>query len=101
MTTGSVIGVIGCIVGVVTCLIGVATFVSAQLSKAKQDGIMIAKIDQCIINTEEIKQESKEHNRQVDEALIKHSEEITKMKEQISNIFHQIDEMKGVNKIER
>lgn len=94
MTTGQIVAVIGCIVGVITCLIGVATFVSAQLSKAKQDGVMIAKIDQCIKNTEEIKKEAKDNNKLVDDTLKLHSEKIVKFEEQISNIFHQLDELK-------
>lgn len=98
MTTGQIVAIIGCIVGVITCLIGVATFVSAQLSKAKQDGVMIAKIDQCIKNTEEIKAEAKENNKKIEGTLNQHNEDIARMKEQISNIFHQLDEMKGVNK---
>ena len=42
------ISIITCVVGIVGCLIGVATFVSAQITKAKQDGMLIAKIDQCV-----------------------------------------------------
>ena len=49
------ISIIGCVVGIIGCVVGVATFVSAQLTKAKQDGVVLAKVDQCVANTEEIK----------------------------------------------
>lgn len=42
------ISIIGCVIGIIGCVIGVATFVSAMLTKSQQDGIMIAKIDQCV-----------------------------------------------------
>ena len=56
----TVISIIGCVVGIVGCIVGVATFVSAQITKAKQDGMLIAKIDQCVHGIEEIKKDNKE-----------------------------------------
>ena len=44
----SAISIIGCAVGVIGCVVGVATFISAQITKAKQDGMLISKIDQCV-----------------------------------------------------
>ena len=43
-----VISVIGCVVGIIGCVVGVSTFVSAQITKAKQDGVQIAKLYQCV-----------------------------------------------------
>ena len=51
------IDIVLCIAGIISCLIGVSTFVSAQVTKAKQDGVLIAKIEQCVRNTEEIKKD--------------------------------------------
>ena len=41
----NILSIIGCVVGIIGCVIGVATFTSAQLSKAKQDGMLISKLD--------------------------------------------------------
>lgn len=77
------ISLIGCVVGVVGCVVGVATFVSAQLTRAKQDGVLIAKIDQCVKGIEELKADVKERNDRFDKILDEHSKDIAKMKEQI------------------
>ena len=56
----SAVTIIGCIVGVVSCIIGVSSFISAQITRAKQDGVIIAKIDQCVSGISEIKKDVKE-----------------------------------------
>lgn len=83
--------VIGCVVGVVTCIIGVATFVSAQLTKAKQDGVLIAKIDQCVNGIEEIKKDVKEKNEKIDNVIDEHTRDIVKLKTQMRTVFEQLN----------
>lgn len=77
------ISLIGCVVGVVGCVIGVATFVSAQLTRAKQDGVLIAKIDQCVKGIEELKSDVKERNDKFDKIIDEHSRSIASLKEQV------------------
>lgn len=87
MTT---ISLIGCIVGIVGCVIGVATFVSAQLTRAKQDGVQIAKLDQCVRGIEEIKKSMKEKNHEIDAILDEHTRDITELKTQMKSVFKQL-----------
>lgn len=84
------ISLIGCVVGVVGCVIGVATFVSAQLTRAKQDGVLIAKIDQCVKGIEDLKADVKERNDKFDRILDEHSREIAAMKEQIHILMSKV-----------
>ena len=56
------IPIITCCVGIIGCVIGVATFVSAQLSKAKQDGALMNKVDYLVSGFDELKKEQKERN---------------------------------------
>lgn len=86
----STVSLIGCIVGIIGCIVGVATFVSAQITKAKQDGVLIAKIEQCLKNTEEIKRDMKEKNREVDNVLDEHSKQIVELQTQVKNIYKTI-----------
>lgn len=72
----SAIAIIGCAVGVIGCVVGVATFISAQITKAKQDGMLISKIDQCVNGIEEIKKDMKEKNREIDVIIDNHSQKI-------------------------
>lgn len=73
------ISIITTVVGIIGCVIGVATFVSAQITKAKQDGVLIEKVNQCIKNTEEIKEDIKEKNKEVDKIIDEHSTAISKL----------------------
>ena len=84
------IAVIGCVVGVISCIIGVSTFVSANITRAKEDGAQIAKLDQCVKGIEEIKLSMKEKNHEVDELMQEHSVAIAEIKAQITSIFKQI-----------
>lgn len=72
----SAISIIGCAVGVIGCIVGVATFISAQITKAKQDGMLISKIDQCVNGIEEIKKDMKEKNREIDVIIDNHSQKL-------------------------
>ena len=88
------ISVIGCIVGVVTCLVGVSSFISAMLTKSRQDGIMVAKIDQCVQGISEIKKDIKDKNQQLDQILDQHSKDISSMKAEIKTLFAYIKEIR-------
>lgn len=79
----SAISIIGCAVGIISCIIGVSTFVSAQITKARQDGVMLAKIDQCVTGIDEIKTDVKEKNKEIDRTIDEHSKDITYLKAQV------------------
>ena len=84
------ISIISCVVGIIGCVIGVSTFVSANLTRAKEDGAQIAKLDQCVKGIEEIKSTMKEKNHEFDEIIQEHSVAIAELKTQIITIFKQI-----------
>ena len=86
----NVISVIGCVVGIIGCIVGIATFTSAQVTKAKQDGMLIAKIDQCVNGIEEIKKDMKEKNHEIDKVINEHSRKITELQSQVENLFRQL-----------
>lgn len=65
------------VIGIIGCVIGVATFSSAQLTRAKQDGMFLAKIDQCVKGIDEIKRDIKEKNSLYDKVIADHSERIS------------------------
>lgn len=87
----SPISIIGCVVGVVGCLIGIATFSSAMITKAKQDGVLMAKVEQCLKNTEEIKKDMKEKNKEYDSLFDKHSKEIVELQTQMKSVLSKIN----------
>lgn len=84
------ISIIGCAVGIIGCAIGIATFVSAQVTKAKQDGMVLAKVDQCVQNTEEIKKDVKEKNKEYDSVIGLHEQAITKLQTEMKIVFKQL-----------
>lgn len=81
------ISLIGCVVGIVGCVIGVATFVSAQIAKAKQDGVLIAKVDQCVKGIEELKADTKERNEKFDDVIDEHSKAIIELQSQMHTVL--------------
>ncbi len=87
----SAISIIGCAVGVIGCIVGVATFVSAQVTKAKQDGVLIAKIDQCVKGIEDIKTDMKETNKEVDTVIDEHTREIVELRTQMKEVFKRLN----------
>ncbi len=87
----SAISIITCVVGVIGCVVGVSTFVSAQISKAKQDGVLIAKIDQCVNGIEEIKADMKEKNKEFDSIIDEHTRKIVRLETQVKNIYEHLD----------
>ena len=87
----SIASLITCIVGIIGCIIGVATFVSAQITKAKQDGMLIAKIDQCVKGIDDIKKDMKEKNHEIDLIISEHTKEIAELKVQVKSLFKQLN----------
>ena len=85
------ISLIGCVVGIIGCVIGVSTFISAQITKAKQDGVQIAKLDQCVTGIEEIKKEMKEKNHELDSVIDEHTKEITQLQTEMKTVFKQLN----------
>ena len=81
------ISLVGCIVGIISCVIGVSTFVSAQITKAKQDGMQIAKLDQCVNGIEEIKKSMKDKNHEIDTVLDEHTKAITELQTQMKSVW--------------
>ena len=85
------ISLIGCIVGIISCIIGVSTFVSAQITKAKQDGMQIAKLDQCVNGIEEIKKSMKDKNHEIDTVLDEHTKAITELQTQMKSVWKSLN----------
>ena len=84
------IATITCIVGVIGCIIGVATFVSAQLTKAKENGALMEKVDYLVRSFDEQKKEAKEHNQFFDRVLDEHTVAITDMQARIKNLEKEV-----------
>ena len=89
------ISIIGCVVGIVGCVIGVATFVSGIISRSKQDGQMIAKIDYACKGIDEIKADMKDKNKEIDETISEHSKQLAEHEERIKTLFNEVNELKG------
>ena len=87
----SPISIITCIVGIISCVIGIFTFASAQVTKAKQDGMLLAKLDQCVNGIEEIKKDVKEKNEKFDDIIDEHTRDIVKLKTQMRTVFEQLN----------
>lgn len=87
----SPVSIITCVVGIIGCVVGVATFVSAQVTKAKQDGMLIAKIDQCVNGIESIKADMKEKNREFDTVIDEHTKKIVRLETQVRNIYEHLN----------
>ncbi|MBO7695452.1 MAG: hypothetical protein J6T10_22735 [Methanobrevibacter sp.] len=81
------VSIITAIVGIIGCVIGVATFCSAQITKAKQDGVLIEKVDQCVRGINEIKKDMKEKNKEIDLVIDQHTTDIVELKSQVKTIF--------------
>lgn len=84
------ISIIGCIVGIISCVIGVSSFVSAQITKAKQDGMLIAKIDQCVSGIEDLKIDVKEKNKELDKIIEEHTRSIVQLQADVKNLFKMV-----------
>ena len=84
------LSIITCCVGIIGCVIGVATFVSAQLSKAKQDGALMNKVDYLVSGFDELKKEQKERNADQDHVLSEHSIAIENLQTRMKNIENEV-----------
>jgi len=87
----SVASIISLAVGIISCTIGVATFVSAQITKARQDGVLIEKVNTCISNTEEIKKDIKEKNKEIDGIIDEHTRAITQLQTEMKTVLKHIN----------
>ena len=85
------ISIIGCVVGIVGCAIGVATFVSAQLTRARQDGVLVAKVDQCVKGIDELKTDVKERNEKFNSVIDEHSKDIAELKTQMHTVMAKLE----------
>lgn len=82
--------IIGCIVGIISCIIGISSFLSAQITKAKQDGVLIEKIDQCCKGIDEIKKDMKETTKELNDIVDAHSKDIIEIKTRLVNVEHEV-----------
>ena len=57
------------------------------MSRAKQDGQLIAKVDQCVKGIEELKVDVKERNEKFNDILDEHSKDITALKAQMHTVI--------------
>lgn len=85
------ISIIGCVVGIIGCAIGVATFVSAQLTRARQDGVLVAKVDQCVKGIDEIKSDVKDRNEKFNSIIDEHSKDIAELKTQMRTVYQKLE----------
>ena len=80
------IAIITCIVGIIGCIIGVATFTSAQLTKARENGALIEKVDYLVKSFDEQKRELKERHIWTTKILDEHTRDITNLKARIEHL---------------
>ena len=74
------------VVGIIGCVVGVATFSSAQITRAKQDGMFLAKIDQCVKGIDEIKRDMKDKNTLNDKIIADHSQRLSSVEVRCENL---------------
>lgn len=86
----SIVSIITCCVGVIGCVIGVATFTSAQLSKAKQDGALMAKVDYLVRSFDEQKKDTKERNTIVDNILSEHARSLAELRTKVKHLEKEV-----------
>lgn len=75
------------IISVITCAIGVFTFIAAILSRAKDDGVLVQKINQAIEGIEELKTEVKTVTISTQSLALR----INSHEEQIKTLFRMVD----------
>lgn len=85
---------IALICSIVLCVIGVATFVSSMISKARQDGQILTKLDFCLQAIEEVKKDFSTH-REVSEkirlTIQSHEEQIHTLFNRVTNVEERVD----------
>ena len=83
--------IIACVVGIIGCVIGVATFVSAQLTKAKENGVLLAKVDYLVQQFDEQKKDMRERTSAIDRIVDEHTVEITNLQARVDSIERKLD----------
>ena len=82
------------ICGVIACIIGVLTFIVGMVSRAKNEGVMLQKLNQALDGIEELKTDVKEiSNAQQHQALVIQAHE-----EQIKTLFKAVNNVEVTNK---
>lgn len=84
-------GFVAIVCTVIGCAIGIAGFYVGIVSRAKQDGRMLEKIDQCCKGIDEIKKDMKEKNHNFDDVIDEHSQRITRLEAQVTSIFKRLN----------
>lgn len=85
---------IALICSIVLCVIGVATFVSSMISKARQDGQIITKLDFCLQALDEVKKDFSSHreiSEQIRLDLTTHEEQIHTLFNRLENVEERVD----------
>lgn len=94
--------VIGIIISVTMMILGIVTFVTGRIAKASNDGILIAKVEQCIKGIEDLKRDVKENQGAISAiteqyhgrmSVVEHT--LKNHDRQISEIFKQLREVGG------
>ena len=91
----SAAAIIGCVVGVVSCIVGVATFAASMVSRAKQDGALMTKVDYLVASVNEIKKDTKAKNSSIDNMLDEHAKELVELKTRLRNLEKHVFNKEG------
>ena len=84
------ISIIACVVGIIGCVVGVATFVSAQLTRAKENGALMEKVDYLVRSFDEQKQENKERNAAVVGSIDEQSKMLVDIQARLRNVEKEV-----------
>lgn len=80
--------------GIIACIIGVLTFIAGMVSRAKNEGVMVQKLNQALDGIEELKTDVKGvSNTQQHQALAIQAHE-----EQIKTLFKAVNNTEVTNK---
>ena len=82
----SAIAIITCVVGIIGLLIGIATYIGALLSKARENGALMEKVDYLVKSFDEQKRELKERHNAVSALLDEHTKDITNIKARLEHL---------------
>lgn len=88
------ISIITCVVGIIGLLIGIATYIGALLSKAKENGALMEKVDYLVKSFDEQKAELKERHNAVSSILDEHTRDITSLKTRVDHLEREINDGK-------
>lgn len=84
------ITLIGCAVGIIGCIVGVATFVVASLTRAQENGKLMAKVDYLVVGFDEMKQDTKSHNLAIEKTFDEHTRSITDLNARVKNLEKEV-----------